>query len=605
MPTITLNVTLTLQGPVLSKSSSSGEYGIDAAMARRNGNPFLPGTLVLGRLRQSLEELLEATDGVFIDQIEIDRLLGRKKGSQDSPGIVDPDRKTIYATDFVATDSGRKDTQYRIRMDDNLGAAAQGAYLVIDSAFAPGSTVHFEGRIRYVLKDGEADTIRERIKKGLCWTTSFGAQRTVGFGRLHAIKIETEQQQVSSQATPDQKRTHWDLLVKPQEPFCIAKRKTGRNLFESEDIIPGGVLKGAIASTWGMLLGKGPNNTIDEQFDRGRIELSRNFDKIRFTHGFPTDAAEGKRPVCFPQSLVKYDEIIQGEKITRLDDVARKDKAELFGSSKKSAPAFSIDWKKSGDVLAMFGWRDLSKELRVRTAMDRTTRSSKEAQLFAYEMIVPDGYAWKALIDMSRVDNKEREKVQEQLSGILAHGLTGFGKTKSYALTQTTITEPPSIVEPPDDIYVITLQTPAVLCDPDGLDKGRTHNDLLKSYTEAWDNLSGGALQLVRFFARQSLAGGYYLHNRFQSARDYYPWLLTDPGSVFVLKKVSGGAHGKIVKWLQCGLPMPDRLKDRYKSGALPGDDWRCCPYIPENGYGEIAVNIDLNEFKSREEAQP
>jgi hypothetical protein len=93
---------------------------------------------------------------------------------------------------------------------------------------------------------------------------------------------------------------------------------------------------------------------------------------------------------------------------------------------------------------------------------------------------------------------------------------------------------------------------------------------------------------LKRYFASQSLAGGYYLHRRFRSQEKYSPWLLTDPGSVFLLKIVQPN-DAKQVSLVQ------ELIERWYFSGLPPYDsslEWRNCPYVRENGYGEIAVNL-------------
>jgi hypothetical protein len=600
MGKINLNVTLTLQGPILTQSSSPGEFGIDAPMARtKDGKPYLPETLVIGRLRQSLNELSEATSGSFIKKEEIYDLLGPEPDKKKSG--VEPERKRLQITDFMATSQGGNDTLYRIRMDKERGAVATGAYLVIDSPFAPGDKVSFMGTISYILPDGEKDTVRDKIEKGLLWTTSFGAQRTIGFGRLIDVKV-VQENALSSEIECDTKGAYFRLVIRPDKPFCIAKRKVDENLFESEEIIPGGVIKGSLASTWGMLVkGKGPDAVINQDFDESRKALAENFNKIRFTHAFPVNKEQKKRPTVFPLSLVRYTVKSGNEEKTVLGDVARIDKPGLLGNP-TAAPAFSIDWKRSrGDVFKRFGWPELSMELRVRTAMDRSTRASKEKHLFAYEMVVPDGHEWAAMIDLSRVTG-DREKVITQLMDLLGYGMNNWGKTKCHAETAVTRMEAPVVEEPKDGLYIITLQTPAILCDPAGLSEASGQKELFGAYSAVWKELSDSSLELVRFFGRQSLAGGDYLHKRFQAGKDYYPWLLTDPGSVFVLKKTNGNAHGKITDWLKHGLNLPAWAKKRYEHNGFSGDDWRCCPYIPENGYGEIAVNIKLEDFPEAEE---
>jgi hypothetical protein len=61
------------------------------------------------------------------------------------------------------------------------------------------------------------------------------------------------------------------------------------------------------------------------------------------------------------------------------------------------------------------------------------------------------------------------------------------------------------------------------------------------------------------------------------------------PGSVFVLKLAGDRtmAEERLCEWLYHGLPQ---LAD-----APGGEDWQETPYIRNNGYGEIAINLVLH----------
>ena len=210
-----------------------------------------------------------------------------------------------------------------------------------------------------------------------------------------------------------------------------------------------------------------------------------------------------------------------------------------------SAPSFFKDWKSRNDVDAHFGWYRPERELRVRTAIDRRRRKAKEEQLFAYEMVNPKGFIWHANVDLHGVPADQQQAVETQLLEILSLGLQGVGKTKSSA--EMDVRPQGSIkplhtgqVLPREGLWIITLQTPALICDPARLDESSGHRELHQAYASAWTELSGSSIILVRFFAEQSLAGGYYLHQRFQSGKPYNPYVLTEPGSVFVLTAVPG-----------------------------------------------------------------
>jgi hypothetical protein len=288
--------------------------------------------------------------------------------------------------------------------------------------------------------------------------------------------------------------------------------------------------------------------------------------------------------VTAPLSLVKANH--------RLYDVALFDGPMLIGSP-PAAPEFAVDWKSRADVQQLFGWAEPERELRVRTAIDAERRKAMEEQLFAYEMIIPRGITWHCQLDLSAVPSVDRTKVEEQLRDLLGHGLQGIGKTKSRAnieIEASGIVPPrhPSKHAQRDGFWVVTLQTPVLLCDPAKLPQ----TSLLTAYDEVWSQLSTRSLKLKHFYSQQSLAGGFYLHRRFQPGTDYSPWLLTDAGSVFVFEAMPGQqaqAQACIDNWLAHGLPLPDWAATQY------GDHWTTCPFLREGGYGEIAVNLDIH----------
>ena len=362
---------------------------------------------------------------------------------------------------------------------------------------------------------------------------------------------------------------------------------------------------------WISLMGS-KGNKVDENLDKERLNLGKHFDKIRFTHAFPS-TQKNKRPVKPPLSLVKANETIY--------DVALFEGAGLINDN---APEFAIDWKDSSDVQQKFGWPKIKQELRVRTAVESNNRRSSEGQLFAYEMIVPkykDGkewieFVWNASLDLKDVPEEKRYDTVKELQGLLSQGITGLGKTKTFTkidlLENDVANVCESKLEPKEnDLWIITLQTPALLCDPNKLESNSALK-LKEAYNEVWQQLSGNTLELKHFFATQSLAGGFYLWKRFQQNQPYQPYqpcLLTDAGSVFVLKATGdvGKAQKTIKEWFEHGLPFPRWAMKKYQIGnkgilnkifkhtEKDYDYWSICPYIRHNGYGEIAVNLDVH----------
>lgn len=599
MKRITYDITFRLQGPVLTQATAAGEFGIDAPAARTaDGKLCIPGTLVKGRMRQACEEL----NGLIPDekqQFPVDTWFGKISGNLNNDlDTVAPQRGAIYFGDFIADEPEKKGstTIHRVRMDAGTGTVDKGAYLVMEAPVPPGQKVDFTGSITLVTAEDPED-LGKKLLKTLRWITSLGGERTVGFGGVIAVECKPAMQELANTVqTLEMKAgtSRLALTLKPEGPFCLAMKKADGNLFVSEEIIPGNVIKGAIATTWGLMLGKGANPIIDERFDEARPELCRNFSRLCISHSFPAENDQ-QRPTVAPLSLVK-----SGDK---LRDVASLSKVVLIDNK---APAFAIDWKSKDfdDLRKDFPWPRLKRQMLVRTAMSRENLSAEKEQLFAYESVVPDGACWHSAIDLADVLENEREKVVQQLAEILANGLVGWSKTKTTAATTLSTTDVP---DPTNYFHyngtcIITLQTPAILCNPEKLNEQSSHQELHETYRKSIADISGNSLKLVRFFAQQELLGGYYQHQRFQKGKPYHPWIMTTAGSVFVLQPETGKeqeAQKTLQDWLISGLPLPSWAKELYARNNNDGGHWQNCPYLPENGYGEIAINLSChNDLK-------
>lgn len=589
-----LKISLTVRGPFLTQTSTPLDYGIDTALARnKDKTPYLPGTLLTGKLREAWLELIDL--GVEQCQPDIISWLGEKSDpSQDTlESTVLPKPKRLYINDLVLTQTEeKKEVNYRIRLDSKRGSVEKGAYLVTERPFAPGDEITFQGTARFLARnETEANELTRQLEIGLKWLSQLGADRTVGFGELIGVNIEPDLAVNSAEPTePLPASDTYDITIRPESPFCISEHHiAGNNLFNSSNVIPGGVIIGTLANIWKSLLGHKNTISVDSQLDSERQELSDYFDDIRVTHAFP--GYDPIRPTQPPLSLVKADDLY---------DVALCDGAGLINDL---APAFAVDWKGNdyAEVDKLFGKPAVKREVRVRTKINYQKRRSEDEQLFAYEMAVPtDDITWTARLELSAVPAEKRPQLVKQLQSLIAPGLVGLGKTKAYA--QIELLPPNSILpcqasnlESRDGVWILTLQTPALLCDPDVLTA--TGQTLHQAYASVFAELSENSLELVRFFATQSLAGGFYLWKRFQTDQPYQPYLLTNEGSVFVLQPTQEKAAAKsfIEKWSKTGLPVPDWANKKYQRAGKAGNHWSNCPYIPQNGYGEIAVNLPIH----------
>ncbi|MBK9316277.1 MAG: hypothetical protein IPM55_18845 [Acidobacteria bacterium] len=256
----TLKVALRLEGPVLTHSTAAGEYGIDSPMARNKDEKYyLPGTLVKGKLREAMEELHEKASDLFSPDIA--DLFGDQTGNeQNARPTVSPRRSRLIFEDFLGETSSESDNLTRIKIDNQLGSVKKGMLQVMEAPWSSGEAVEFTGSISFFAQDQtEGDNIRSHIETGLRWITGFGSNRSVGFGRLLNVDIQVDPptdllatSAIDDLGSPER----IDLAISPWNPFCVSKHRVSPNIFESEKIIPGNVIKGCIAELWRQLLGQ-------------------------------------------------------------------------------------------------------------------------------------------------------------------------------------------------------------------------------------------------------------------------------------------------------------------------------------------------------------
>jgi len=643
-------VALTVRGPLLTRSTAIGGYGLDAPLARDlDHRPIIAGSHIKGKLRQALDELAFADKEARRCAVLDKPLSGEPFApplklwfGDKQPG--DGDRRgLVLFGEFRARDDGEAgSSRVRIGLNPASGIAADGALQAMETPYPTGTSVAFDGRLVVMANDDRAAEIAGALQRGLNWIPQLGGERTIGFGSLLDVTIEEETWQappVDPAIALNGERV--GLVLRFLEPFCLAASPREDNLYVGEAIVPGGVIKGALANqirtTLSDRLGIGRSRSLRADVAEPRLRSLRTwFDRLRISHLKPWETApalgrapfqlssDGRtlppvdlprtRPQRWPLSLAYS---LRG----RLCDLALSgDPAPLIDDG---APAFALDWKSRqlGEVEALFGLVEPPRQLRLRTAMDPQRRSAKPEDLFAYEVVMPDRHLWVGELDLSDIDRAQRADVIRELLDASQGLICGIGK--SDATAQLLLTPPfrPSRadeelpIEPFDrDRYVLTLQTPALLCTGDELllTQGERFvpaaERLRLAYFKAFAAMSDGKLELVTYFARQRLAGGEFLWHRYQSQRQrqgqreiYRPWLLTEPGSVFVLKRTGrqrDPAEALLRRWLRQGLPLPPSVRRELIVDDAVGDDWdlwQLCPFIRQNGYGEIAVNLDIH----------
>jgi hypothetical protein len=594
MKRITLPITFRVQGPILTRSSSIGEPGVDAPMASgmvwnqstgvAERRFYLPGRLIKGLLREAWQELA-AQAGAAYDAKFIREWLGDEsvKDTGDAPL-----RGRLAFSDFAdyTTAPEVHSSRCRIVVDEVRGAADAAKLQLMDSPYASFDEPAFEGRIRFMARKGENyGPVLDAVERGLLWIRAVGGIRTSGFGLVAGVMIGQPLPESPHPCAAPAGDT-WDLRVRFEELVILAKRRVSENLFESGDIVAGGALKGAVAA-------------MIECDPIGFAQLKEELHSVRFTHAFPA-AKGGTRPRQWPLSRIAFE---REDRSLKFADAMDLDENHMpYGR----AGAFEIDWKDETKeaVRKRCGWPEVKWELRVRTAIDSAKRVSRDQQLFAWQMLIPFGLEWLGQVDISPLSAAARD----QLATLLAFGVEPLGKTKVLGKVgmQSGVAAPLAKATQ----YVLTLQTPALLIHPgklapDGGPGSTSEEDLRTELEEGWKGLSGGMLVLKDYFQRCSLTGGEYFRKRFQKGPVYKPYLLSDEGSTFRLEAAAGAeaaAHQLVTTWVARGLPVGRRLLEFYGIPGEPEHMWEHCPYLPENGYGEVsatsAVQGGVNVFR-------
>jgi hypothetical protein len=179
----------------------------------------------------------------------------------------------------------------------------------------------------------------------------------------------------------------------------------------------------------------------------------------------------------------------------------------------------------------------------------------------------------------------------QRLLALLEQGLDGVGKTGARAsfepLGKTPVAAPMEIAGRSGE-YAVVLLTPACLIDARSWSRSGTDAPNGARLPGSFTSSSGLALvpdaKLESFFASQRYAGGYLARRRrAHGGNHYYPFLITDAGSVFRLSNVRDAALDRLARLCGSGLP-PALIEGRTV-------DWKNCPYVPQNGYGRIAAD--------------
>lgn len=614
------DIRLAIRSPFLFRGLSAKLFGLDATQIRdEDGRPIIPSDQVRGIVREGLELLAAYTEPRVIEPDDILSLFGRPSArtgeKDDGRGNTNaPIRGRIHFSDLTAPgtleDEERADLARnasrettRVKIDPETGAAETGALQVLELVAPFGDVVPFDGEI--VVYEDKAGSLGDLISKALALHPSVGAFKTSGFGEIvHASSRVTLRPQVAATAASIPTPTDGvvRLRVTFDRPVMVSTDKVADNADLGAVVLPGAVFKGALAD--------GMRQRGDDP--EGNGVLSR----MVFGHAFPESATRGQRiHLPLPLSMVaetkprpdgsEIVEIVYGDAM----DVDFGRGAFLKGC--QTPAKFTTDWKEAwfyetDGPLARPSFIDVPPVARTHVAINAEAETGRRAYSGSgtaanqalYTTLarsvrrkLDDGSmidrSWLFDIALQQLSEVERAEALKLIARMAAEGLDGIGRTGARARLSVV-----SSIEPEQPMprhghpgeFTLMLLTPALLLDPKAIwdAHGRELASARDAYAAYFRVALGDDVTLLNFFAEQELAGGYQARRfRPYGANEYFPFLLTRPGSIF---RFGGDAENpRLAQWLRAGLPLP------HLEGAAKLD-WRNCPYVPENGFGHFTT---------------
>jgi len=626
-----LSVELIVRAPFISGGGGDGVRGLNKLFVRRSdGQIAVNGSHIKGKLRESLKELkgynaLEESMDIlelFGPEASIDEIIHIRNNQP----LHDHRLKgQLRFSDFIITSPSRQadcsanqKRLTKVRIDSSTGTSKEQALQIIENLFDSGTPVTLQGNISFFANTSEANSTAETLSTGLKWITALGGSKGSGFGRLERVKTALTTRKSVTVPTDFGEHQEINIHLEFSDDLLIGGIKKATYFVESENVIPGGAIKGSLARFLNRLCGTTSdwtaidksNSAVSAQFPL----LAEHFSKIRCSHAFPVAIDRTHRPVTIPFSAVtcKGDE--------NIFDVALQQEASLDSHSR--IPSFQINWKSFASAHRLFGWMFPEITNKTRTAIHAPSKRAKDKSLYTFQYLTPfqpeergpggcrKKIKWICTITMPTLDSAEsQQELAKQFVEAIDQGWQYLGKRDARFSLSVHEPEPNSFhelfEEDSPEKYggkaIVVLQTDALMFDGKMLAESQGEfPDLREVYRKFWDEVTEGACKMNHFFARQKFAGGYQAKNSYQLHKHYYPYILTEAGSVFVLDiNEPEKAERKLNQFRQSGLPLPTDIMEPIKKRIPDGAEaWRACPFVPENGYGEIKINMAWHRIK-------
>lgn len=574
MPRQTFKVVLRVRAPFLFAALEPSAHGVDASALRDAADrPLIPGDHLRGHLRHAATALFGAgSDAVsaLFGESSPDRAAAG--GGQDEPR-----RGALIVGDLCAATSRagaasaataprRMSLGHRVRIDEATGAADEGMFQTVELAVPYGAVADFAGVVT-VRPTGPRDLrppadMAKTLRDLLALVSHVGAMKSAGYGEIAGFEVTplaAARPAPARAALAD--RIELDLTF--DRPLLVDVQRQAFNVLVGSTVIPGGALKGALAAALddaGLL----SRDDAPAQEALSRIRISHAFplrDGVRADRAVPAAlaCAGGAYRLCFgPQ-----------------------DGAEL---SAHGAPAFPGDWKSTNwdDARAALRRPDsaLSRQARGRVAIDGAG-VAQEGMLFVTDLVETAGRTWRVVVDRADADPAFFAKVVAAFEA----GFAGLGRTGA-ALHGERVEQPLEEETPEAGVTTLLLETAAAMTDP------TAPRDAPSQYLDYFRALLGDGVRNARCAATRRLAGEFYAHRYGAAQAGYLPFELTQPGATFELD-LSQEAANRLGAFLRAGLPP-------LMQGRLLRDpsEWRRCPFMPQNGFGEISV-LKTKAFQS------
>ena len=510
-----------------------------------NGALIVPMDQLRGLLRHGLVDL--GLTGV------LDDLFG--KGSDDvaktASGNYTPDRSALFLSDLVAAPIPPADQaagpMHRVRIDPETGAATEGHLLTLEQVAAPGAEIAFSGDF-HAYSSLEVTVLESALSAALQVHGAIGSLKSVGFGEVVTCSA-TLQDAPATQPLADPGGPRLTMHFSLDRPYLVDPERIADNAYLGRRDIPGGAIKGLLAQNL-ALCGANVDATALAALRIGQA-----------------------RRVGDTADLLALS-VVWDRDENRFADRAH--------SAAKPGDLHQSGWKSEQEdrIEAVLGNGNppLRMEERVHTQINADTGAAFDQKLYSTIAVAPDPQGFECALDLTEVAPEQRRA----LVSALGKPLFGLGMTGA-TLRPIRMTCLGGADGAQAGHFAIVVKTPALLADPEDTPEDQT--GVFASCKAFWSkHLPHSTLKACH--ARQRLVGGYHALRFRIRPGGYRPWVLTEPGSVFVFDLAAEDVDAMNL-FLRRGLCRTN-LGDADM-------DWRNCPFVAENGYGELARQSPAN----------